>query len=300
MRMVDQCALGRTIILGDSRAMAGLIPAAMGEDVTNLALGAGTQIENYHTVRRILACPQRGRRVVIAFLPIDISRPQMYWERTALFGFLNFQEMEEVRKVSVRLGDSLIYSSSFIFTIFDVIKNYSYHASFPPYYFPAMMNAGFIGRKARNEIGIDAILQSRGHHYFGKANYSNSLAEDANQRVFSVEPIMEHYLEELLELLRDSKVNVYFVTPPLNPATFEAMSPNVVVGFRRYIADLSARFSNFHVLGEVIYREAADHFGDSEHLNSKGATAWASSVGGLLAEASRKEAVDTGATPQKH
>lgn len=285
--IVKQCDQGDTIILGDSRAMAGLIPAVMGDNVTNLALGGGTQIENYYTARRVLACPNPLKRALIAFLPIDISRNQVYWERTAQFGFLNFDEMEEVRKTSIRVQDPLIYHTGRVGTLFDIVRNFSYRISFPPYYTPAMINARFVGRRERNEQEIEKTRQDRGHHFFGTGLASNAIAEDAAQREFTPSTIMMDYLDRVLTLLREHDIDAYFVTPPLNPATFEHMSPEVVASFKSMLADIAKRHSNFHVLGEAVIKRPADHFGDLEHLNTKGATAWSEEVRDLLVTAGR-------------
>ncbi|WP_072391068.1 hypothetical protein [Hyphomicrobium sp. CS1GBMeth3] len=285
MQIVKECDQGDTIILGDSRAMAGLIPATMGDNVTNLALGGGTQIENYYTARRALACPAPLKRALISFLPIDISRNQVYWERTAQFGFLDFDEMEEVRKTSLRVQDPLIYHDTRVGTLLDIVRNFSYRISFPPYYTPAMINAHFVGRRGRNEREIDATLRDRGHHYFGTSLASNAIADDAEQRKFTPSPIMMDYLDRVLTLLRDNDADVYFVTPPLNPATFEHMSPEVVASFKSLLAAIAKRHPNFHVLGDVVYSRPADHFGDLEHLNVKGATAWSEEIKNLLAKA---------------
>jgi hypothetical protein len=284
-QIIDHCNSGDTIILGDSRSMAGLIPAMLGDNVTNLALGASTSIENYYVARRVLACPTPPKRALIAFLPIDMTRTQMYWQRTALFGLLDFEQMEEVRKSSIRISDPLIYSANPVGTVLDKLQNYSYHIGFPSYYFPAMMNAGFVGRKALNEREFENTLRDRGHHYFGTAAQSNRIAEDAQVTAFAPSPLLNDYFERLLTALRDSKTDVYFLTPPLNPATFALVPQDVIADFKAYLNDVAARHPNFHLLGDIVQSMPADHFGDEEHLNEKGAAAWTEIVRGLLAKA---------------
>ncbi len=52
--MTRTCSHGDIVILGDSRAKAGLVPSVMGSKVANFALGGGTAIEAYYLVERML------------------------------------------------------------------------------------------------------------------------------------------------------------------------------------------------------------------------------------------------------
>ena len=288
LQMLESCELGDTIIIGDSRAMAGLIPTELEGQSTNLAVGGGTAIESYYIARRAMACPNPPKRVIMPLLAIDISRENsLYWERTARFNFLSFSEMEEVRKAALSVSDSHIYSSNRIGTIFDFAANVSHTISLPSYYTAAMANAMLVGRKARNEQELKLTFQTRGQRYFGTEPRSDLPGEDATQRRFSPNALLAYYLDRLLVLLREKNVEVYLVTPPLNPATFHKLSPGVVAAFKDYVGDVARKHPNFHPLGDLVYQWPAENFGDPEHLNERGAVIWSRKVKDWLAQASK-------------
>ncbi len=278
MQIAKECRQGDTIILGASRAMAGIVPDQLGSNVSNLALGGSTPIENFYMAQRVLKCPTPPKRAIIAFLPLFVTEANFYWQRAALFGFFDFDEMEDVRRASVALDDGLLYSTNRFATGLDVIRNYSYRIGLPSYYFGAMMNAGFVGRKARNDEELALTLRSRGQHFFGRAERSNLVAADAGMLKFEKRPLLTDYMERLLGELQKENVATYLASEPLNPATYAAMNPDVVVEFERYLATLREKFPNLKYLGKPIHSLPADHFGDLEHLNPKGAAAWTASL----------------------
>lgn len=278
IEMVERCELGDTVVLGASRAMAGVLPNQLGGSVSNLALGGSSPIENFYMMQRVARCPTPPRRAVMAFLPLFLTRAQTFWERSALFGFLDFDELEEIRTASVRLSDSMLYSSSPWAAPLGLIENYSYHVGLPSYYFAAMVKGRLVGRKARNDLELARTLNSRGQHFFGSAESSNGVAEDALMTHFAVKPVLDDYMVRLLDLLHKEKIETYFASPPLNPATFALMDRQVAVNFVGYLRSLEARFPNFHVLGQALQEFPADHFGDPEHLNPIGAARWTASL----------------------
>ncbi len=55
--LLQRCDLGETLILGDSRAAADIMPRRLAVPATNLALGGGEVIEALALLKRALACP---------------------------------------------------------------------------------------------------------------------------------------------------------------------------------------------------------------------------------------------------
>jgi len=288
MQMAKECRTGDTIILGASRSMAGIIPEQLGSGVSNLALGGSSPVENFYMAQRVLKCPTPPKNVIIAFLPLFVTEANFYWARSALFGFFDFDEMEDVRRESIATDDGLLYSTNRLTTALDVVRNYSYRVSLPSYYFGAMMNAGFVGRKTRNDEELALTLRNRGQHFFGRSDSSNIIAADADMEKFEIRPLLAEYMDRLLRELQKAGVVVYLASPPLNPATYAQMSPQVVSDFERYLGSLRASYSNVKTLGEPVHSLPASYFGDREHLNPKGAAAWTASLREGLAKSKRE------------
>lgn len=281
-RMVDECAYGDTIIIGDSRAMAGILPDQLGGNVTNLALPGGTPIESYYLLRRMDRCKAYPKRAVISFLPLFLTRVHMYWLRPALYNLMSFEEMEEVRRLSVKLDDPILYSPNRFASALDSVKNYSYHISLPSYYFSAMIAGRFVERRAQNEVELAATLKQRGHHYFGMAPSTAVVPEDGYVKQFKPSAVLNFYMDEMLRKLDAHGVEIDFVGTPVNPGTVEMMSKSVVASFKDYLTSIEHNLPNFHILGDIMLVLPNDSFGDSEHVNPKGAEEWTTAIGSLL------------------
>jgi hypothetical protein len=89
----------------------------------------------------------------------------------------------------------------------------------------------------------------------------------------------------MLSLLADRKIEVYYTAMPESELTEGKMRPEVAAQLSDYLADLSRRHSNFHVLIKPFTFLPSGYFGDSEHLNAEGAKYWSPIVANRLAEA---------------
>jgi hypothetical protein len=274
--MVEACGLGDTVIFGDSRAMAALMPERIGS-ATNLAIGGSTPIEAYFLAEKAVRCPTHPKRVIMAFAPETFLQAEFYWARAALFRFYSFEQMEEIRQVSQRLGDK-VYPSDLAGGVGGWIKNVSYSLSLPSYYFPAMVNALFVGRKDANLIVLDATLRSRGHHLFGNADSDDWPGGDTHVAEFKPTPLISHYFERTIELLREHDIEVLFMVMPVNPASLAGTKPAVRNAYNGYMAAAAAKHANFHLVGELPPMLDDEYFGDPEHLNERGARMWSDYV----------------------
>jgi hypothetical protein len=286
---LHKCAQGNTVILGDSRPVAGLIPNEMGDDVTNLALGGGTPIESFYIAEKLLKCPTPPKRVVISFASVHFMLADVYWTRSAMFHFFTFDQMEEVRDRSRQLLDGNVYQQGTVNSVVGLLKNASYSASFPSYYFPAMVNAGFIGRRERNDQVLRVVLNSRGHHLFGTAPRSDWPAYDAWQSQFTPSPLFDFYFDRTIALLSSNHINVYFVSMPINELTFKSIRQDLPIRLGQYLKGFEQRYPGFRIAGEVIPHLPTEYFGDPVHLNGPGAKLWSQLVARTLAEAGNDE-----------
>jgi hypothetical protein len=285
MEMARTCEHGETTIFGDSRPMAGLIPDHMGRGTVNLSLGGGTPIEFAYLVEQILKCPSLPKRVIVSFPPLHLMEVDAYWERSVLFGFLTFSQMEEVRRISRRLNDKLIYTGKSS----DFVLNYSYSVSLPAYYFPAMVNGWFVARKEKNSMEMNAVLRSGGHRLFGTAPGSDWYGKEAWLGRFKPAPVLDYYFDKGIALLNKHGIPTYFVSMPLNDVTFRAMRADLHGDFANYLARYSERYGTFQVLGEVLSSLPGKYFGDPAHLNMAGAKMWSDLVANRVQEASMRE-----------
>src|SRR5215207_326508 len=94
-----------TLIVGDSRAKASLLPERLGEGSQSLTLPGGSAIELYHAVDRYLRRHPAPRHVVLSISAVHFADSFIFWERPVKFGYLNEGEVAQVLAQAERLHD---------------------------------------------------------------------------------------------------------------------------------------------------------------------------------------------------
>jgi hypothetical protein len=291
---IQACRFAPTVILGDSRAAAGLLPARIAGS-TNLAQGGASPIETYYITQDILTCPNAPRRVILSLSPEMVMQPSFFWNRTGLYGVLTFAQLEEIRQRSRALGDTSIYRPA-KFGDWDAMLDNLLHAiDFPSFYTTYVVSELAIGRLRANRATADETLRAGGQHGYGTADGCDDVAADAEIRDFVPSPLLREYFGRLLDAYAARGIPVDFVAVPMNRATYDRMRADVVAGFQAYLDGLAAAHPNFRLLTGAVAALDDRYFGDSTHLNREGAELVSRRVEALLA---RSDAAGTAAASQ--
>jgi len=281
--LLQRCNLGTVLLLGDSRAAVDLIPAGLGVTATNLAVGGGESIEAYAAVRRALACPDPPLRVVISFDAAHFVGPDLFWDRSVRFGFLDYAELRDLRAVSERLGDVSVLDQKRADGLPRGVRALLYATRFPGLYFNSLLKSGVLLRWSENRAALRAGLASHGQYFFGTARGSDVVTADGNLETFAPLPVLDAYFDRILALLAARHIATDFVAMPLNTATWRAVRPAVRDGFAAYLAGYAARYPNFHVIGPLMPDWNDGWFGDEfGHLNPAGAALFSTRFGACL------------------
>jgi hypothetical protein len=270
--MLRRCELGRALVLGDSRAAVAIMPARIAVPVANLAVGGGEAIEAYAALTRALACAVLPQRVVLSFDPEHFARPDLFWERTVRFGFVDLPELRALRRLGEKLGDASFAAPHAPDGLPGPVRDLLYAARFPPLYGASLAKAGLALRWAANRRAFAAGLAARGQYFFGTDPGSDAVASDASLTQFAVLPVLDAYFEAVLATLQARRIPVDFIAMPVNEATAQAMSPQVMTDFAAYLSQAAAHHGNFHVVGNLLTAWPDHLFGDQHsHLNPRGA-----------------------------
>src|SRR5580700_10709141 len=140
--MLANCDLGNVVILGDSRAATAMMPARWSIKATNFAVGGGEPIEALAALGRILRCPVQPDRVILSLDAVHFTEPDLFWERTARFGFLDEDEIATLRDISHRLGDFSVYEVRHNDGLPSWLRDAMYRVRFPSLYFTSLMKGG--------------------------------------------------------------------------------------------------------------------------------------------------------------
>ncbi len=277
--LLASCDLGDILILGDSRAATAMLPAGWRVRATNLAVGGGEPIEALAALDRALRCPTPPRQVILSFDAVHFTEPDLFWERTARFGFVDAGEIATLRAVSQRLNDLSIYELRHSDGLPSWLRDAMYRMRFPSLYFTSLAKGGVLLRWPRNRATLAATLAARGQYFFGTAAGSGVVAADGHLREFRPLPVLQWYFDRMLQQLNARGIASVFIAVPMNDATAAVVTQGVPSAFRSWLAGYEQRYPRFRVIGDVMPHWPDAMFGDGfAHLNPDGAARFSSGL----------------------
>lgn len=259
------------LILGDSRAMADLIPDVLtdgsGKTCVNIAVGGATPMEMYYFYVDYLKNHEAPHTAIVMFAPFHYTYMDNYKTRTLYFNALTYGEYSELLKVADRYdSESVLFKDQAQYHLSCAMK-------LPDVYLPAIYNARFIGRKADNEKRYNDLVISKGQGYFGTADGNSDKAYEATYSEMTDNgdaKLLTFYAEALYALLSSGCENVILVQPPMNETTYDNLKESYVNQYKEYIKNICMDYDNIFCSYEF-ERYENEYFGDSSHLNEKGA-----------------------------
>ena len=282
LTLVREGKVGSLTILGDSDPCAALLPERLGPGVINLGLPTGTPIEVFYVARKIVAAPIPPKAILVSFSPSDFVSSEHFWDVVVNYGFLTFNDVEEIRSRSRALNDASVIGPDSPGDLDVRLKSFLYLIKFPSFYFPALVHSHGNGRYEFNEERLQLVLVNRGHSYYGTDKGSTLPDRETNLPSFVPAKILDDYFNQTLALFQSRNIAVYFLATPHNEASVQQYAPALKDSFARYLKRYGARYQNFHVLGDPMPVYPSVDFGDPWHLNEKGAAEWSDYVAKLL------------------
>ena len=273
--MADRCDTGQVLVLGDSRPMVGVIPARLGGDTRNLGVGASTPIEAYFALRRAVNCPRPPRLVIFSQSIHNLTSPDNLWRFSFAYGYLDHNEFREVRDTAFRIGDASQFSSGISADgLSDAMRIRLYGESFPGFYFASMMDGMLFARHGKNSRARNDIHASGGQIFLGKADYSHDASSDVPVTAFTASPLEREYLDRLVRLAADHSVQLVVVNLPMNEGSYRRLHPGVEASWRSFWNEYARDHPTLLLVGDLVPHWDDTNFGDSEHLNQRGADAY--------------------------
>ena len=253
-----------TVILGDSRAVADILPTEL-ENAVSLANGGATAIENYYYLKDYIKNHGAPKKCIIAFAPFHYDNIDNFWNRTVYFNDLTIAELCEVRRAA---GDESVVSLGG--DTADIISN---RLRLPHVYMPALINSHFIGRYRDNKTIYSQIEKDKGHQLYGTEDGSSDLNYEVNYQTVSETDdakLISRYLLMLMDLCRDNNIETYVISLPMNESSYQRLNDSYAKSLSMFLRSLGDLYPSAIVEREQISYEDA-LFGDSSHLNEKGA-----------------------------
>ena len=92
------------IIIGDSRALTGIIPEIIGDDYYNLAYGGGTSIEGYFLLKKYIS-KNIPKTIILSFSPLHLEFSNIFFGRPLKYNIFSTKEIIEILEKSKELNN---------------------------------------------------------------------------------------------------------------------------------------------------------------------------------------------------
>ena len=252
------------LILGDSSANAAYLPEYLSEGTMNLSLGGTTAAENYYVLVNWLENHEAPKTVFLSFMDYHMLYDNMFYERTVYSHLLKPEQEREILQAAETYGEENIACEN------ARLKLFEYDHWLPNYYLPALLNAGFTGRRESNQIAYDSINLHRGA-YIG---LTPDLYSDTDANIYdsySVNPFFDYYYRKILDLCKEHAIHAVIVSLP------KTGNSVLLDSFRSardgYYEALCAEYPTASYEAEVDTLPTW-MFHDWEHVNLYGAITW--------------------------
>ena len=281
--LVANCDLGNLMVIGDSRADAGIMPNGLAGHGINIAVGGAKPVELYFFLQHALACPNMPRKVILSIDAGHFNSLDTFWDRSARFGTFTVPDLRLIEQVAQRTGDRSLFTEHRSDGFPWFLRDWLYAHSFPTLNFASMVRGGMFLRYSNNLAQKRLTLRDRGQHLFGDAPSDDTLAEEATLPRFTVLPLERWFFDRMIAQMQARGIVVDFVVAPINQSTAARMSPDLPKTFAAFLDATARRYPNFHVLIGPIPSLPDRFFGDVfAHLNQAGAKHFTATVARAL------------------
>lgn len=260
--------LNTCVILGDSRAMADLVPDRFNNYATvNLAIGGGTSIEMYYTLKNYIENVGTPDKAIIMFAPFHYSIIDNYMERTVYFNYLSLTDMFDLYKAAEGAGSETLLKESYG----EEIMNARLRTPFK--YLPALINAKGFQRYSSNKEIFNEIINKKGHDQFGESEGCSDLNyETTYEKMHTTNDavLLDMYFSRLLSLCRENNIETRVSIPPMNHSSYINLKDSYKKDFMENLHYYSCLYPE--ITFDTNFNEMDDkYFGDASHLNKNGA-----------------------------
>jgi hypothetical protein len=259
------------LILGDSRAVAGLSVKALGEagiPSEKFALGGAGIFAGWATLDRLLGCGVRPKHVLLAFGTVNMADGGAIMDRTTNYdsiqGPRRGHEYNLLSRWEDRRGRKVAYKAVSLvgpeLSLVDFVLMR-----------PALKNVlekppqAFVNHKIAEEERA-GFLASGGDRYYGRDNGSSGLPQEADYKG-GQRPENSRSVEATMELSRSYGFDVMFYVLPSSTSAKAGVDPHyfdMAAEFRKEVMGMGV-----NMLNDIWILPDAD-FGDPSHVNPKG------------------------------
>ncbi|MBP3772680.1 MAG: hypothetical protein J6I53_08325 [Treponema sp.] len=256
------------LFMGDSRMKAGIIPERICDNAYNLAVGGGSMVEMYYSLKGYLKNHPEPEMVVLGFAAYHYAREYQFESRNLYFHFLPLEYQIEAQIEKYISGQPGLKNK-----LIDTMK---YDLFFPQKYSAACINSKF-KREKHNRTLFQTNAAAKGHMYFGKNEKDERLNQETSFRGFNVNPHLDNYLHKIIDLCQKNEIPLFIEQLPMNTPSWNKINENgFYADYRAYMESVMKEMGIPVELEIPCYD--VECFGDSSHMNSRGAEKFSSEI----------------------
>lgn len=247
------------LLLGDSRMKIGARADLLGNDVYNLALGGGTPMEMYYTLKDYLDHHPTPRMVIVAFGPTHYAEAECYMTRNAYFHYFSNNRLRETNE-KILEQDGKDYRS----------ESVPYMYRLPNIYVKRIVKALRAPRTKVNRDLYEKAEKSRGR-MFGSDRQDLKNVEPGETKNAHFVPLASqtYYMKQLIELCLAHDIPIHITQSPMGNYGLQKLEAS---GYLAEYKVYMQRFADeYHIdVNPVIPGYDDEYFGDPSHLNEQG------------------------------
>ena len=258
-------------IIGDSRAMAAINPRELSPNFQNFSLGGTSFYEGYITLRTLLKT-NKIDTLILCYAPVHFEKNGgNLLKRTMVFQHPEINDIQHLNEIEKKLNANIetdVTSDDQPSASFDRMMHYHHE----PFIFRGIVVDQF--RRNWNPSPVEdqvkkELDQNLGHAFFGRNTSMFGVAEEAREKSFEVNPVIDYYLNELMELVKKHHIACYIITPPTSKNTYKFAKKGYFRAYLGHLLRLQSRYPFAHV-DTTLHVYGPFQFGDASHVNALG------------------------------
>lgn len=261
------------LFMGDSRMKAGIIPERICDNAYNLAVGGGVAIEAYYSLLDYLKYHPKPKIVVMGFAAFHYQDHGEFETRNLYFHYLSSKNQLAAQFVLYKLGQ--VDFQGLKSKIIDTLK---YNLLFPQKYSAACIKSKF-KREKNNRTMFQKNADAKGHMYFGLKERDDNLNPETKRKKFYVNARENYYLHKIIDLCQKNEIPLFIEQLPMNTPSWNKINENGFYADYRAYMESVMKETGVPVELEIPCYDV-ECFGDSSHMNSRGAEKFSSEIKG--------------------
>ncbi len=272
----------KILFLGDSRLNTGV----KNENIKNsymLASGGATSIEMYYLLNSLLRTNYTPDTLFLSLSPRSFVEAFAFWDLSVKNEFFKVNEIDSVLKYSEILDNNILLKTGMPDIADPGIKQEYKRIYLSPELNYLTYKYKYIGHyqadvkynimnfsNAKYKTAKTEMMKLKGRRVYrtlkdscSELNFETGLSE------FIVNPLLDFYFREILDLCREKDMYLIFDFLPMNISSEKKLSEDFITDYKRYIHLISREYPEFSVT-DTMYFYSDSLFGDPSHLNTRG------------------------------